>query len=458
MAVITSPVIKDTTGQQIVNALDDIATLMENNVIDDTSIASNKTWSSYKINADIASKIPSTATSSNKLVDNSAMQSAISSAVSSAYHAAGTKTVAELTSSLLVAANEGNVYNITDSGVTTADFVEGAGHPINIGDNVGVAKINNTYKFDLLSGFIDTSVFQTKTLSNPITIGGISRSTVESALNALENNKEDELLLASPLYQEYDEVMHQNVTRIHMDDEPTEDSSYPVTSDGVYNSIEDTSTYLQELVEDTIGYKRDNLLFGKIPDMIEDGVTIMSLYFGDDPIEYDVSGSPETEEYVETLPAYVDIKAGHYKVTGCPSGGGNTTYELLVYQTSTNPWTIIGTDTGSGAEFDVNYNGDIAVAIRVYNVPSGTVVFRPMISRANYKGGYVWGYDSISNIIGKLSSLKTTIKTSIVNAINEIADKIPSHASSSNKLATKSDIPDLGLSVIDGKLCVSYQK
>lgn len=73
MAVITSPVIKDTTGQQIVNALDDIATLMENNVIDDTSIASNKTWSSYKINADIASKIPSTATSSNKLVDNSAM-------------------------------------------------------------------------------------------------------------------------------------------------------------------------------------------------------------------------------------------------------------------------------------------------------------------------------------------------------------------------------------------------
>lgn len=184
MAVITSPVIKDTTGQQIVNALDDIATLMENNVIDDTSIASNKTWSSYKINADIASKIPSTATSSNKLVDNSAMQSAISSAVSSAYHAAGTKTVAELTSSLLVAANEGNVYNITDSGVTTADFVEGAGKPINIGDNVGICQpTSGVYKFDLLSGFVDTTNEVTQNDTRPVTSGGVF--SVIGALSSL---------------------------------------------------------------------------------------------------------------------------------------------------------------------------------------------------------------------------------------------------------------------------------
>lgn len=184
MAVITSPVIKDTTGQQIVNALDDIATLMENNVIDDTSIASNKTWSSYKINADIASKIPSTATSSNKLVDNSAMQSAISSAVSSAYHAAGIKTVAELTSSLLVAANEGNVYNITDSGVTTADFIEGAGKPINIGDNVGICEpTSGTYKFDLLSGFVDATNEVTQNDTRPVTSGGVF--SVIGALSSL---------------------------------------------------------------------------------------------------------------------------------------------------------------------------------------------------------------------------------------------------------------------------------
>ena len=87
-------------------------------------------------------------------------------ALSSAYHHAGTKTCSELVSSLLVSTNEGNVYNITDSGETTSDFIEGAGKSIRVGDNVGVAKIGtDTYKFDLLSGFIDTSNFADKVTS-----------------------------------------------------------------------------------------------------------------------------------------------------------------------------------------------------------------------------------------------------------------------------------------------------
>ncbi len=98
--------------------------------------------------------IPSNASSSNKVVTESD--------VSSAYHHAGTKTVAELTSSLLIASNEGNVYNITDNGKTTADFIEGAGKKIEEGANVGVAKVGNAYKFDLLSGFIDSSGFVNK--------------------------------------------------------------------------------------------------------------------------------------------------------------------------------------------------------------------------------------------------------------------------------------------------------
>lgn len=104
--------------------------------------------------ASIVEKIPVNASSSNKF--------ATEADIASAYHAAGTKTVAELLSSLLVAANEGNVYNMTDAGTTTADFIEGAGKPIRIGDNVGVCKVGNDYKFDLLSGFIDTSNFVEK--------------------------------------------------------------------------------------------------------------------------------------------------------------------------------------------------------------------------------------------------------------------------------------------------------
>lgn len=84
----------------------------------------------------------------------------------SVYKAAGNKACAELVSSLLVASNLGNVYNITDSGTTTADFVEGAGKPIRLGDNVAIVDIGtggqNVFKFDLLSGLVDLSNYVEK--------------------------------------------------------------------------------------------------------------------------------------------------------------------------------------------------------------------------------------------------------------------------------------------------------
>lgn len=108
--------------------------------------------------------IGSTESATDKAVTPHAVREAINAAVSSAYHAAGTKSVAQLTSSLLVAENEGCVYNITDSGTTTSDFVDGVGHPINAGDNVGVCDVGGgVYKFDLLSGFVDLTNYLTKT-------------------------------------------------------------------------------------------------------------------------------------------------------------------------------------------------------------------------------------------------------------------------------------------------------
>lgn len=103
---------------------------------------------------------------SNNPVKSGGVKSAIDAAVASAYHHAGTKTCAELVAGLLVAANEGNVYNMTDSGTTTSDFIEGQGQPIKAGDNVGVCKVSaGVYKFDLLSGFVDTSNFVQKSVT-----------------------------------------------------------------------------------------------------------------------------------------------------------------------------------------------------------------------------------------------------------------------------------------------------
>lgn len=100
---------------------------------------------------------------STDLVESGAVKTAIDSAVSSVYKPSGNKTCAELVSGLLIASNLGNVYNMTDDGVTTADFVEGAGKPIEAGDNVVIVDVgSSTYKFDLLSGMIDLSNYVQK--------------------------------------------------------------------------------------------------------------------------------------------------------------------------------------------------------------------------------------------------------------------------------------------------------
>ena len=139
--------------------------------------SSNKMATASDI-TDINNKIPSNASSSNKLVTQSD--------VASAYHAAGTKTCAELTSALLIAENEGNVYNMSDTGTTTSDFVEGSGKPINLGDDIVVVKVGtNSYKFNKQAGFVDTSGLQTKTLDTSIDVDGTTKTTVESALQAI---------------------------------------------------------------------------------------------------------------------------------------------------------------------------------------------------------------------------------------------------------------------------------
>ena len=99
---------------------------------------------------------------------------ALSAAISSAYKAGGSKTAAELTSALLVAANEGKVYNISDAlAITTTNkalFTENAEGTYEPGINVAVIEatpadnsdpenpVAATYKFDVLSGAMDNYV------------------------------------------------------------------------------------------------------------------------------------------------------------------------------------------------------------------------------------------------------------------------------------------------------------
>lgn len=69
-----------------------------------------------------------------------ALEEAINNKLTSVYKAKGSLAFASLTSELLVKANEGNVYNITDTFTTTADFIEGAGKKHTAGSNVVIVE------------------------------------------------------------------------------------------------------------------------------------------------------------------------------------------------------------------------------------------------------------------------------------------------------------------------------
>lgn len=124
----------------------------------------------------------------HSLVESNAVYSAINNAVSSVYTPRGNIACADLTSGLLIASNVGNVYNTTDSGTTTALFMQGAGISIPQNSTVGIIQTSpNTYLFNLMGNTIDLHDYQKQDLTTPLTIGGTSETTVEDALDGLNN-------------------------------------------------------------------------------------------------------------------------------------------------------------------------------------------------------------------------------------------------------------------------------
>lgn len=71
------------------------------------------------------------------------LEEAINNKISSVYKIKGSLAFASLTSALLVKANEGNVYNVTDAFTTTDLFLEGAGKKHTAGTNVVIVEATN---------------------------------------------------------------------------------------------------------------------------------------------------------------------------------------------------------------------------------------------------------------------------------------------------------------------------
>lgn len=127
---------------------------------------------------------------SHDLVDSNAVYNAINNALSAVYEPHGDLSCAELTSALLIDENVGNVYQMTDSGTTSALFINGAGITISANDSVGIIKAGqNTILFNYMGNVLDLHDYQKKDLASPITIGGTQQTTVETALSALNSAK-----------------------------------------------------------------------------------------------------------------------------------------------------------------------------------------------------------------------------------------------------------------------------
>lgn len=126
------------------------------------SISVNGTPQTIDQNKNVDISVP---TNNNQLTNGAGYQTAsdvstaIDSKISSTYKAKGS--VAFVNLPALTSANEGNVYNVSDAFTTTSDFVEGAGNSYPAGTNVVIINTTGTtYKYDVLSGFVDLSAYQ----------------------------------------------------------------------------------------------------------------------------------------------------------------------------------------------------------------------------------------------------------------------------------------------------------
>lgn len=123
----------------------------------------------YGLGTAAAATVETTGISSNTttLATTAQVKEFVDSTVASAYKAAGSLAPSGVSSSLLVAANAGKVYNLsadmTLDSTSAALFVDGAANDvIEGGTNIVVVDAGSgTYKFDKLAGFVDLSPYQT---------------------------------------------------------------------------------------------------------------------------------------------------------------------------------------------------------------------------------------------------------------------------------------------------------
>ena len=73
---------------------------------------------------------------------------------------------------------------------------------------------------------------------------------------------------------------------------------------------------------------------------------------------------------------------GTYTISGCPAGGGSSTYRILVGKTVNGAWQTIAADSGEGATFEYDTSmGALGVVIAIYQgMTVDNLTFKPMLN------------------------------------------------------------------------------
>ena len=129
----------------------------------------SKAQLSAALSSEITGKADSSTTLAGYGITDAYTKSEVDAKITGSYKPQGSITAAGIDSALLVAANYGYVYNVSEDFTTTADFVEGAGKSHPAGTNIVVVQSESAYKFDVLAGMVDLTPYATKAEVTPLT-------------------------------------------------------------------------------------------------------------------------------------------------------------------------------------------------------------------------------------------------------------------------------------------------
>lgn len=271
-----------------------MGTTVRANQLDTTTIATKSDLASKLDTTTAASTYAAKATSlAGYGITDAYTKTEVDNKVTAVYTPAGSVAFASLPT--LAASVVGNVYNVTDSFTTTADFVEGMGKTYPAGTNVAVVEPESgVYKFDAFSGVVDLSAYRTS-----------------AAQDIIDATKADASSLATVATSgDYDDLLNKPTIPTQVTVDQTYDGSSTNPPSGA--ALETVLINKQEV---STAWNRGNLIgsqsvsISQIPQPVIDANTV-ALFHLDDSLDNSIEGSTATLSTFKfgTNPTFVGSK------------------------------------------------------------------------------------------------------------------------------------------------------